>query len=407
MEHDLIDTIVISLVLAFILGFIAKKLKFPAILGYLLAGVMVGPFTPGFVADVSLANQLAEIGIILLMFGVGLHFSFQDLLRVRNIALPGAFFQMSVATLIGCMAGMAFGMELQGAFVFGLSLSCASTVVLLRALEERHIVHTETGKIAVGWLIVEDIAMVLALVLLPVLANMNASSAGGAGFGLIIKEFVIVLCKIGVFGILMIVVGTRVLPWLLVSISKTKSSELMTLGTLAIATGFAFVAYTVFDASFALGAFLAGLVLSESEIGQKSAEKSLPMRDAFAVLFFVSVGMLFDPSVLWQHPFMVLFTLAIIVVGKSLAALAITALFRQKTETSLTVAISLAQIGEFSFILASMGVTYGMMNQDAYNFILAGALLSISLNPFLFKMFDYYKARYKPDPVSVLASEQV
>lgn len=398
MEHDLIDTIVVSLVLAFILGFTAKKLKFPAILGYLLAGVMVGPFTPGFVADVSLANQLAEIGIILLMFGVGLHFSFEELLRVRKIALPGAFFQMAVATVIGAFAGIGFGMETQSAIVFGFSLSVASTVVLLRALEARHIVHTETGKIAVGWLIVEDIAMVLALVLLPVIAGMTSSSSEGVEFGVLAKEMVVVLLKIGVFGALMIVVGTRVLPWLLVSISKTKSSELMTLGTLAIATGFAFVAYTVFDASFALGAFLAGLVLSESEIGQKSAEKSLPMRDAFAVLFFVSVGMLFDPAVLWVHPFMVLFTVMVIVVGKSLAALAITTLFRQSKETSFTVAISLAQIGEFSFILASMGVMYGMMSQEAYNFILAGALLSISLNPFLFMLFDYYKARRNAIP---------
>lgn len=405
MEHDLIDTIVISLVLAFILGFTAKKLKFPAILGYLLAGVMVGPYTPGFVGDASLANQLAEIGIILLMFGVGLHFSFEELLRVRKIAVPGAFFQMAVATAIGCLVGLTFDMEFKSALLFGFSLSVASTVVLLRALEARHMVHTETGKIAIGWLIVEDIAIVLAVVLLPVLATMSAAE-GGLSAGIIAKEILIVLFKIGIFGALMIVVGTRVLPWLLVSISKTKSSELMTLGTLAIAMGFAFVAYTVFDASFALGAFLAGLVLSESEIGQKSAEKSLPMRDAFSVLFFVSVGMLFDPSVLWEHPFMVLFTLAIIVVGKSLAALAITTLFRQKPETSFTVAISLAQIGEFSFILASMGMTFGLMGQDAYNFILAGALISISLNPFLFKLFDYYKSKRHKEVITTAATEQ-
>lgn len=404
MEHNLIDTIVISLVLAFVLGFTAKKLKFPAILGYLLAGVMVGPYTPGFVGDASLANQLAEIGIILLMFGVGLHFSFAELLRVRKIAVPGAFFQMGVATAIGCAAGLMFDMELKGALLFGFSLSVASTVVLLRALEARHMVHTETGKIAIGWLIVEDIAIVLAVVLLPVLATMSATE-GGLSAGIIAKEIVMVLVKIGVFGALMIVVGTRVLPWLLVSISKTKSSELMTLGTLAIAMGFAFVAYTVFDASFALGAFLAGLVLSESEIGQKSAEKSMPMRDAFSVLFFVSVGMLFDPAVLWEHPFMVVFTLAVIVVGKSLAALAITTLFRQKKETSFTVAISLAQIGEFSFILASMGMTFGLMTQDAYNFILAGALLSISLNPFLFKLFDYYKSRHPTEVATASAAD--
>lgn len=388
MAHDLIDTVVISIVLAFIFGYIAKKIKFPAILGYLLAGVLIGPHTPGFVADISLANQLAEIGIILLMFGVGLHFSFAELLKVKRIAIPGAFFQMFVATLIGCAAGMVFGMDLKGALVFGFSLSVASTVVLLRALESRHMVNTETGRIAIGWLIVEDIAIVLALVLLPVIASMHANDTLEAG--LIAKEIIFVLLKIGVFGALMIVIGTRVLPWLLVSISKTKSSELATLGTLAIAMGFAFIAYTVFDASFALGAFLAGLVLSESEIGQKSAEKAMPMRDAFAVLFFVSVGMLFNPAILWEHPLMVLATLGVIVLGKALAALLITVLFRQKREVSYAVAISLAQIGEFSFILASMGMTLELMTADAYNLILAGAILSISLNPFLFKWFDHH-----------------
>lgn len=389
MEHGLIDTIVMSLVLAFLCGLIAKKLRFPALLGYLIAGIVVGPYTPGFIADISLAQQLAEIGIILLMFGVGLHFSLSDLLRVRKIAFPGALFQMSVATVIGCLFMMFFKDKfwLEG-LVFGFSLSVASTVVLLRALEERKKLDTEAGKIAVGWLIVEDIAMILALVLLPVLASMatkddiDVTKASIVIFG--------VLLKIGGFMALMIIFGRQLLPKLLVLISKTKSSELLTLGTLAIALGFAFVAYTVFDASFALGAFLAGLVLSESEIGYKAAEKSLPMRDAFSVLFFVSVGMLFNPMVLIQSPISVMATLFIIVIGKSVAALAITALFKQTKETSWTIAISLAQIGEFSFILAATALTQGLMTENLYNLILAGAIISIGLNPFLFKLLDRY-----------------
>lgn len=387
MEHDLIDTVVVSLVLAFIFGLIFNKLKFPTIFGYLIAGVIIGPHTPGFVADVSLANQLAEIGIILLMFGVGLHFSFPDLLKVKKIAIPGALFQMAVATVLGAGVALMAGFPLSQSLVFGFSLSVASTVVLLRALEMRGAVTSQSGKIAVGWLIVEDIAMVLALVLLPVIAGM-LHSGQDITVNAVMSEIIKVAFKIGGFVVFMIVIGTRMLPRIFKAIAKTKSSELSTLGTLAIALGFAFLAYTVFDASFALGAFLAGLVMNESEVGHKAAEDSLPMRDAFAVLFFVSVGMLFDPMTLLEQPLLVLVTVLTIIVGKAAAALVITSLFRQNRETSLTIAISLAQIGEFSFILAGMAMVAGLMDQTLYNLILAGALLSIALNPFLFKLLD-------------------
>lgn len=387
MEHDLIDTVVISLVLAFILGLIFNKLRFPTIFGYLVAGVIIGPYTPGFVADASLANQLAEIGIILLMFGVGLHFSFPDLLKVKKIAIPGALFQMAVATLLGAGVGIVGGFGLVESLIFGFSLSVASTVVLLRALEMRGAVTSQSGKIAVGWLIVEDIAMVLALVLLPVVAGM-LQAGQDITIQSLMAEVLKVGFKIGGFIVFMVVIGTRLLPRIFKAIARTKSSELSTLGTLAIALGFAFLAYTVFDASFALGAFLAGLVMNESEVGHKAAEDSLPMRDAFAVLFFVSVGMLFDPMTLIEQPIMVAVTLLTIVVGKAAAALCITSLFKQKKETSLTIAISLAQIGEFSFILAGMGMMYNLLEPALYNLILAGALLSIALNPFLFKLLD-------------------
>ncbi len=387
MEHDLIDTVVVSLVLAFILGLIFNKLRFPTIFGYLIAGVLIGPHTPGFVADASLANQLAEIGIILLMFGVGLHFSFPDLMKVKKIAIPGALFQMLVATVLGAAVGLIAGFPPGQSLVFGFSLSVASTVVLLRALEMRGQITTESGKIAVGWLIVEDIAMVLALVLLPVIAGM-LHAGEDITFHSVISEVIKVGFKIGGFIVFMIVIGTRLLPRIFNAIARTNSSELSTLGTLAIALGFAFLAYTAFDASFALGAFLAGLVLNESEVGHKAAEDSLPMRDAFAVLFFVSVGMLFDPMTLLEHPLMVLVTLLTIIIGKAAAAMIITSLFKQERETSLTIAISLAQIGEFSFILAGMAMTHNLIEDTLYNLILAGALLSIALNPFLFKLLD-------------------
>ncbi len=387
MEHTLISTVVASLVGAFVCGFAAKKVGLPAIVGYLFAGMLIGPYTPGFVADIATAQQLAEIGIILLMFGVGLHFSFADLVKVQNIAVPGALFQMLIATIVGMLVAKLAGYGWVAGALFGFSLSVASTVVLLRALEEHKLLQTESGKIAVGWLIVEDIAMVLALVLLPTIADQLAHSDGLSPQALA-TDIVTVLLKVGGFFALMILVGRRLLPPLLVAIAQVKSRELITLGTLAIALGFAYLAYTAFGASFALGAFLAGLVLSESDIGYKAAEQSLPMRDAFAVLFFVSVGMLFDPMVVIQSPLMVLATLAVIIIGKSIAALLITRLFRQPRDVSLTIAFSLAQIGEFSFILGSIALGSGLMDQKLYGMILAGALLSTALNPLLFSFLD-------------------
>ncbi|MFO0388936.1 MAG: cation:proton antiporter [Alphaproteobacteria bacterium] len=393
MEHALINTLIASIVTAFIFGMIAKKLKLPAIFGYLLAGVAIGPYTPGFVADVELARQLAEIGIILLMFGVGLHFSLRDLMEVRKIALTGALAQILSATTIGAIAAVSLGyITIQG-LIFGFSLSVASTIVLLRSLEQRRMLESTGGKIAIGWLVIEDIAMVLALVMLPVLADMIKGTES-VEISVIAATAFIVLLKITAFFLFMMVVGRRFLPWLLVSIARLRSSELSTLGTLAIALGFASIAYVVFNASFALGAFLAGMMLNESEIGKKSAESSLPMRDAFSVLFFVSVGMLFDPDTLLLQPKAVLLTFLVIVVAKGLAALLITRWFRQSTEVSYTVAIGLAQIGEFSFILGGMALTKGLITQDLYNLMLAGAMLSIVANPFLFRLLD--RIRLKP-----------
>ncbi len=385
MEHNLINTVVISFVIAFSLGLLAKKLRLSPILGYILAGVIVGPFTPGFVADISLAQQLAELGVILLMFGVGVHFSLKDLLVVWKLAIPGALFQMFIATGIGTLAILLMGYPPITAFIYGFSLSVASTIVLLRALEHQDILGSKTGKIAIGWLIVEDVAMVFALVLMPVIAKIIADDVQVSA-QTILAEVLRVILAIGGFVVLMMVLGRKFLPWILSQISKTKSNELMTLGTLSIAMGFALLAYILFDASLALGAFLAGLVLSESKEGQRAAEKSLPMRDAFAVLFFVSVGMLFNPMTLVESPLLVLLTVFIIIVCKGLAALIICKLFKLPQETSLTIAIALAQIGEFSFILASIALLNGMLNLEFYNLILAGALISIGLNPFLFQL---------------------
>lgn len=386
-DHTLIDTLVGSIVTAFFFGLIAKKLKLPTILGYIVAGIVIGPYTPGFVADIHLAKQLAEIGIILLMFGVGLHFSFRDLVHVRKVAIPGAFFQMMSATAIGGALAYYMGCGWISALIFGLSLSVASTIVLLRALEQRNAITSEAGRIAVGWLIIEDIMMVLVLVLLPVLADM-AEAPENLSLLSVLGDITEVVLKIGFFFAFMLIVGRRVLPWLLVMIAKTRSRELNTLGMLVIALGMAYFAYAVFDASFALGAFLAGLVLNESDIGKKASEQSMAMRDTFSVLFFVSVGMLFDPMTLVDHPVLVTMTLLIIVVGKSLAALLITRIFKQTREVSYTIALSLAQIGEFSFILGGVALTKGLIDEHLYHLILAGALLSIALNPFLFRLLD-------------------
>jgi CPA2 family monovalent cation:H+ antiporter-2 len=385
-EYHLITTMIGGIVAAAVFGYLARTVKLPAIVGYLLAGILIGPYTPGFVADVKMAKQLAEIGIILLMFGVGLHFSTADLLNVRRVALPGALFQMFSATALGTAVAVGFGFPVIQGMVYGLALSVASTVVLLRALEEQNLLEAHPGKVAVGWLIVEDIIMVLAIVLLPVIAGMLTAgqTLDASQIGL---EIMRVIFKIGAFIMLMLLFGRRLLPPVLQKVANTGSHELLTLCTLAVALGFAYLAYTVFDASFALGAFFAGLVLNESHIGKESAKTSETLRDTFAVLFFVSVGMLFDPMTLVRAPLLVLATVLIVIVGKSLAALAITRFFKQDHQTSLIIALSLAQIGEFSFILAGMAMALGLLSQDLYNLILAGALLSIASNPLLFHLW--------------------
>lgn len=386
MPHDdsLILTLVGGFVLAFVLGMVAHRLRLSPLVGYLLAGVAVGPFTPGWVADTDLAAQLAEIGVILLMFGVGLHFSLADLLKVRRVALPGAVVQIAVATALGWGVGRLLGLGDAEAALLGLTLSVASTVVLLRALEERKAIKTDAGQIAVGWLIVEDIVMVVALVLVPLL---TASLSSPADVALKIGG---TLAMVAVFIALMVVVGSRALPWLLIRIAHTRSRELFTLGVLAIALGIAYLAYAVFGASFALGAFVAGVVLNSSPLGHNAAERSLPLRDAFAVLFFVSVGMLFNPLVVLEQPLAVAAVVAIIVLGKSLAALAITTLFRLERRSSLIIAASLAQIGEFSFILAGVGVATGIMARETHDLVLAGALISIIANPAVFGLVDRF-----------------
>ena len=385
METSLLTTIIASIVTAFVFGMVAKQLRLPAIFGYLLAGIAIGPYTPGFVADVALAKQLAEIGIILLMFGVGLHFSIRDLIESRKIALPGALVQMAVATLVGAGVALSLGYGLSSALIFGFSLSVASTIVLLRSLEARGLTKSAGGKLAVSWLIVEDIAMVFALVMLPVVAQ---AATAGVDLASISVAALSVVFKVFGFFAFMFIVGRKFLPWLFTQIAKTDSVELTTLGTLAIALGFAWVAYVVFDASFALGAFLAGVMLNESPLGRKSAETTLPIRDTFSVLFFVSVGMLFDPSTILTQPIGVLATFFTIVVAKSLAAFATTRLFGLPAEVGLPVAIGLAQIGEFSFILGGLALTNGLISQDLYGLILAGAMLSIVVNPFLFRWYD-------------------
>ncbi|HEY8617454.1 cation:proton antiporter [Phenylobacterium sp.] len=386
MPHDdsLILTLVAGFVLAFALGMLALRFRLSPLVGYLLAGVVVGPFTPGWTADSSLASQLAEVGVILLMFGVGLHFSLPDLMRVRKVALPGAVVQIAAATALGWGVGRLMGLGDAEAALMGFCLSVASTVVLLRALEERKAVKSQTGAVAVGWLVVEDVVMVVALVLVPLLAAAGTSPDVGQ-IGLRIAG---ALLGVAVFVGLMLVVGARVLPWLLTRIAHTRSRELFTLGVLAIALGIAYLAYAVFGASFALGAFIAGVVLNGTPLGHNAAERSLPLRDAFAVLFFVSVGMLFDPRVLVEQPGPVLAVLAIIIVGKSAAALAITTAFRLERRASLTIAASLAQIGEFSFILAGVGLKLKILSGQTHDLILAAALLSIVLNPFVFRLAD-------------------
>jgi K+:H+ antiporter len=391
-HHTLITTIVVALVLAFAFGVVAQRLRFSPLVGYLVAGILISPFTPGYVADQGIANELAEIGVILLMFGVGLHFSFADLLSVGRIAIPGAIAQIASATALGMGLAWWLGWPMSAGFVFGLALSVASTVVLLRAMQERRLLETERGRIAVGWLIVEDLAMVLTLVLLPALAPVLAAGATLGLFALVLP-IAITLGKVTAFVAIMLVVGKRLIPWILHYVAHTGSRELFRLAVLAIALGVAFGAAMLFDVSFALGAFFAGMILSESELSQRAASETLPLRDAFAVLFFVSVGMLVDPMVVAREPGAVLATVLIIVVGKSIAAFVIVRLFGHPTATALTIAASLAQIGEFSFILAGLGIELALLPERGRDLILAGAILSILLNPVFFAALDRWLAK--------------
>ena len=390
MPHSvtLISTIAAGLGLALIMGFIAARLRLPVLVGYLTAGIIIGPATPGFVADVELSSQLAEIGVMLLMFGVGLHFSLDDLLAVRRIALPGAVVQITVATALGMAVSATWGWSLAAGLVFGLALSVASTVVLLKALEHRGVLDSVNGRIAIGWLIVEDLVMVLVLVVLPALAVWLGGATESAGDRSLLETFGLTVAKVSVFIVLMLVVGRRLFPWLLWQIARTGSRELFTLCIIAAAVGIAYGSAELFGVSFALGAFFAGMVMRESPLSYRAAEESLPLRDAFSVLFFVSVGMLFDPDVLISEPLHVLMVLAIIIFGKSLAAFFIVLLFRYPLNTALTVSASLAQIGEFSFILVGLGVSLGLLPSEGQSLILSGAIISIALNPVLFKAIE-------------------
>jgi CPA2 family monovalent cation:H+ antiporter-2 len=382
-----------AFVTAFVFGMLARRLNVAPIVGFLLAGIVIGPFTPGFVADSSLAPDLADVGVVLLMFGVGLHFSIGDLWAVRKIAFPGAIAQILIATGLGwALAYYGLGWSHSAGLIFGLSLSTASTVVLLRALEDRQLLDSEEGRIAVGWLIIEDIAMVVALVVVPALATaVTGAGAQSSGMGGLSMAIAVTVGKIGLFIALMLIVGKRVIPWALDRVSETGSRELFTLSVLAIALGIAFGSAALFDVSFALGAFFAGLILNETELGHKAAAGTLPLRDAFAVLFFVSVGMLFDPRILLHQPWAVAATLLIIVIGKSSTAWLIVHLFGYPRKTAMTISASLAQIGEFAFMLAQLGVTLGLLSLEGRDVILAGAILSIVINPLLFAALDRFK----------------
>ena len=389
MDHEpvLISTIAIGLTAAFVGGLVARRIGLPAIVGYLLAGIAVGPFTPGFIADTALASELAEIGVILLMFGVGIHFSFRDLLEVRSIAVPGALIQGAIVTVAGIGLGALFGWGIGGGLVLGLAIAIASTVVLLRTLEERNELDSGHGRIAVGWLIVEDLFTVLVLVLLPSLAPLLGGLAPGAGEGPAdspLVDLVVAIVKAAIFAILVVVVGTRAVPWLLVHVAREGSRELFTLAVLAVALGIAFAASAVFGVSLALGAFLAGAVVGESDLSHQAAADALPLRDAFAVLFFLSVGMLLDPAWLLANPLPVVAVTVLTVGGKAIAKFLIVAAFGHPVRTALIVAAGLAQIGEFSFILATLGRSVGLLPDDGFQLIVAAALVSITLNPLMF-----------------------
>jgi monovalent cation:H+ antiporter-2, CPA2 family len=384
-HHALLITIVMGLVLAFLLGFIASRLRLPPLVGYLLAGIIAGPHTPGITVDASFATDLSEIGVILLMFGVGLHFSMADLYAVRWIAVPGAIGQIVIATAIGAAVAMTWGWTFGAGLVLGLSLSVASTVVLLRALDENNALASPNGRIAVGWLIVEDLAMVLALVLLPAFAGMLGGTVVDEQTSML-ATLGLTFGKLALFGVVVLTVGPRFVPWLLAQAARTGSHELFTLAVLAIALGIAYGSAALFDVSFALGAFAAGIVLAKSELSHRAAEESLPLQHAFAVLFFVSVGMLFDPAVLLREPMAVVSVLLIILFGKSVIAFFIVLVLGYPTSTAMTASAALAQIGEFSFILAGLGITLGLLPTEGRDLILGGALLSITLNPLIFRL---------------------
>ncbi len=396
MPHDtaLIATIALGLTFALMLGLLARAARLPTIVGYLAAGVALGPYTPGFVGDIAAAQQLAEIGVILLMFGVGLHFSPRELAEARGVALPGAILQMSCATLLGWGLARLMGWPDAAGLVFGFSLSVASTVVLLRALTERGELATVQGHIAVGWLVVEDLAMVLALVLVPVLAAVTQDRppagvltgiGGNAGIALTV---LLTLGKVAAFVALMLVVGARVLPWALSWVGSLRSRELFSLAALVMALGIAYLAYVLFGVSFALGAFLAGLVLGQSTLSQKAAEQTLPLRDAFAVLFFVAVGMLFDPLIVLREPLALLATVLVVLVGKTAAAYLIARVRGLAPRQALSIGAALAQVGEFSFILAGLAVTEGVLPEAGRDLILAAAIITIAVNPLVFRAAD-------------------
>lgn len=398
MSHGipLISTLAVSLAFAFIGGFITTRLGLPAILGYLLAGIVVGPFTPGIVADQNIAGELAQIGVIMLMFGVGMHFSIRDLLAVKRIALPGAILQLVVAAALGAALTRWWGWPLGAALVFGLALSVASTAVMLRALEARGALASGEGRIATGWLVVEDLVTVFVIVLLPALAaplgGKLQPTAGALASGLW-PTLALTLGKVAVFIAVMLVVGTRLFPWLLGQVARAGTRELFTLAVVAAALGIAYAAELLFGVSFALGAFFAGVVIGESDHSHRAAAESQPLQDAFAVLFFVSVGMLLDPAIFLREPLKVLAVLAVIVLGKSLTAFLLVRAFRYSAETALVIAASLAQIGELSFIIAALGVSLGLLPQDGQDLIIAGAFLSITLNPLAFRLIDALAAR--------------
>ena len=397
-EFPLINTLASALGLALILGFLANRLKLPTLVGYILAGILIGPFTPGFVANSKIASELAEVGIMLLMFGVGLHFSLDDLLKVRKIALPGALLQIIAATVMGAFFALSWGWNLSASLIFGLSLSVASTVVLLRAMEKNGLLQTINGQIAVGWLIVEDLIMVLVLVLLPAIANIFSASASLMPSENLWISLLITVLKIALFIAVMLIAGKKLFPKMLWHIARTGSRELFTLCVIATAVSIAYGASKLFGVSFALGAFFAGMMMRESEFSHRAAEESLPFREAFAVLFFVSVGMLLKPEIIINSPFKVLTVIGIIIIGKSIAAALLVHFFKYSLKTSLTVSASLAQIGEFSFILAGLGVSLGLLPEEGQSLIVAGALISIALNPIVFKGASYLEQYIERHP---------